>query len=99
MALDKGKATKILSKSFVENNANITIEDAQELMVRAEQKIREIKEEANNDSNLSAARQVVKDLLSAYSAAKKYEEAKINFLLDRIVEIEGQLAEDKANDK
>jgi len=93
MALDKGKASKMLSKSFVENHANTTLEEAQALIANAEQKIREIKEEAAADTNLSAARQVVKDLATAYSAAKKVEEAKISFLLDRIAEINEQLTD------
>jgi hypothetical protein len=77
-----------LSKSFVENHENVTEDVASELIVRAEQKIKEIKEEKAADAKLAAAKEIAKDLNSAYNAAMAYEHAKIDFLLEKIEEIQ-----------
>jgi hypothetical protein len=79
---------KTLSKSFVDNHENISEDVAGELIVKAEQKIREIEEEKAADEKLTAAKQIVKDINSAYSSAVKYERAKISFLLEKINEIQ-----------
>jgi len=79
---------KVLSKSFVDNHENVNQDVASDLIVKATQKIREIKEERAADGKLEQARQIVKDLNSAYTAAIKYEQAKIHFLLEKIQEIE-----------
>jgi len=79
---------KVLSKSYVDNHENITEDAAADLIVKAEQKIREIKDEKKADEKLTQAQQIVKDLNSAYNAAIKYEYAKINFLLEKIEEIQ-----------
>lgn len=88
MSVNKGKATKILSQSFVENNSNISEDQAGELIVKAEQKIKLLEEERFNDEKLSAAKQIAKDLNAGYSSAIKYERAKIGFLLEKIEEIQ-----------
>lgn len=79
---------KVLSKSFVDNHENINEDVAGELIVRAEQKIKEIEEERAADERLMAAKQIVKDINSAYSSALKYEKAKISFLIEKINEIQ-----------
>lgn len=79
---------KTLSKSFVDNHESINEDDAAQMIVNAEQKIRQIKEEKVADEKLAAARQIVKDLGAAYSAAIKYEQAKIDFLVEKINEIQ-----------
>lgn len=79
---------KTLSKSFVDNHENVNADVAADLVVRASQKIREIKEERASDEKLAQAKQIVKDLNSAYTATIKYEQAKIDFLLEKIQEIE-----------
>lgn len=79
---------KVLSKSFVDNHENIDEDTAGSLIVSAEQKIKEIKEERAADDKLTAARQIVKDINTAYSSAIKYEEAKIQFLLSKLEEIQ-----------
>ena len=79
---------KVLSKSFVDNHENVNQDVASDLIVKATQKIREIKEERAADGKLEQARQIVKDLNSAYTAAIKCEQAKIDFLLEKIQEIE-----------
>jgi hypothetical protein len=80
---------KILSKSFVDNNDSVNEDQAGILIVQAEQKIKEIREEKAADEKFAAAKQIVKDISSAYSSAEKYEHAKIQFLLERIEEIQG----------
>jgi hypothetical protein len=79
---------KVLSKSFVDNHENVTEDVAADLIVKAEMKVKEIKEERAADGKLEQARQIVKDLNSAYSSAIKYEQAKIAFLLEKIEEIQ-----------
>ena len=82
-------ARKVLGNAFVENNEDVNEDVAAELIVRAEQKIKEIEEERAADERLAAARNIVKDLNGSYTSAIKYEKAKINFLLDKIAEIQG----------
>jgi hypothetical protein len=82
-------AKKVLSKSFVDNHEDVNEDTAAQLIIEAEQKIKEIEEEKAADEKLVAARQIVKDINSAYSSAVKYERAKINFLLEKINEIQG----------
>ena len=79
---------KVLSKAFVDNHENVTEDVAGELIVKAEQKLKEIKEERNADDKLRAAKEIMKDLNSAYTSAIRYEEAKIDFLLEKIEEIQ-----------
>ena len=88
MSIRKGKAVKILSKSFVENHSEISEDEAQVLVVKAEQKIRILVEEQRNDAKLNAAKQIAKDLSAGYTSALQYEKAKIAFLLDKIDELQ-----------
>jgi len=78
-----------LSQSFVDNAENLNEDEAMALLVEAEQKLRQIKEERNADEKLTAAKNIVKDLNAGYSSAMSYEKSKINFLLDKIAEIQG----------
>jgi hypothetical protein len=88
---------KVLSKSFVDNNENIDEDAAGALIVQAEQAIKEINEERATNEKLTAAKQIVKDINSAYSSATKYERAKIQFLLEKIEEIQnGEVNPDSA---
>jgi hypothetical protein len=77
-----------LSQSFVENHENISEDVAADLIVKAEQKVKAIKEERAADEHLAQAKQIAKDLNMAYSNAIKYEQAKIDFLLEKIAEIQ-----------
>lgn len=78
----------VLSKSFVDNNANVNEDQAMEMIVRATQKIKELEDERNGDEKLTAAKQIAKDLSAGYSSAIKYEKAKISFLLEKLEEIQ-----------
>jgi phosphoglycerate-specific signal transduction histidine kinase len=93
MAIDLGKAKKILSQSFLEENASINEDEAAQLIVKAEQTVKALTEEMEADEQLSAAKQVVKDLQGAYKSALAYEHAKIRFLLEKIDEIRGENAD------
>ena len=88
MAVKQGKAKNVLNKTFIEDHKDISEDRAAELVVRSEQKIRDLRDEQKNDDKLNAARQIVKDLGAGYSSAIKYEQAKINYLLERIDEIQ-----------
>ena len=88
MSLDYGKAKKILSSAFLENNENVSEDEAASLVVKAEMMIKGLREEKSEDEQLVAAIQVKKDLESGYNNAIKYEEAKIQYLLAKIEEIQ-----------
>jgi hypothetical protein len=79
---------KVLSKSFVDNHENVTEDVAADLIVKAEMKMKDIKEERAADGKLEQAKQIVKDLNGAYNSTIKYEQAKIAFLLEKIEEIQ-----------
>lgn len=81
-------SNKSLSQSFVDNHESVTEDVAGQLIVEATQKVREIEQEREADERLTAAKQIVKDINSAYTSAIKYERAKINFLLEKIQEIQ-----------
>lgn len=82
-------ARKVLGKSFVDNNDAVSEDVAADLIVKAEQKIKEIEEERSADEKLAAAKNIVKDLNGSYTSAIKYEKAKIQYLLEKIQEIQG----------
>jgi hypothetical protein len=88
MAVDLGKAKKILSQAFLENNDNVNEDDAAAMVVKSEMQIKALREEMAADEKLSAAIQIAKDLKTGYSNAIKYEEAKIQYLLAKIEEIQ-----------
>lgn len=77
-----------LSQSFVDNAKDLNEDEATALIVEAEQKIRTIKEERAADDKLNAAKSIAKELGAGYNSAINYEKAKINFLLDKIAEIQ-----------
>lgn len=88
MAKSSKSPTKALSKSFVDNHEDIHEDMAAELIVKAAQTIRTIEEERAADEKLAAAKSIVKDLNAAYSSTIQYERAKIQFLLEKITEIQ-----------
>jgi triosephosphate isomerase len=88
MAVDIGKAKKVLNQAFLDNVSDIAEDEAADLIVKSEQKLRDLRNEMANDEDLLGAQQVVKDLKGAYTSAIKYEEAKISHLLEKIDEIQ-----------
>lgn len=83
-----GRAEKVLSKTFLDNVKNLSEDEIGELVLKAELKMKEIKEEEEADEKLASARQIVKDLSQSYKAAKAYEAAKIQFLIEKLSEIQ-----------
>lgn len=79
---------KVLSKSFVENHENVNEDVAADLIVKAEIKIKDLREDRAANEKLAQAKQIVKDLNAGYSSSIKYEQAKISFLLEKIEEIQ-----------
>jgi hypothetical protein len=77
-------SNKVLSSSFVENNQDISEDEAMEKLTQCELTIRDLLEEKNNDDKLNAAKQIAKDLSAGYNSAVNYEKAKIQFLLEQI---------------
>lgn len=75
-----------LSNAFLENNQSISKERAHDLIVKSEVEIRKLKESMAQDEKLAAAQSIVKDIKGGYSSAIKYEEAKIQFLLEKLEE-------------
>ena len=88
MAVNLGKAKNTLSKTWSENVRDISEDEASAMVVRAEQKIRDILDEQAADDKLNAAKQIVKDLNAGYSSIVSLEKAKIRHLLERIQEIQ-----------
>lgn len=88
MALDLGKAKKILSQAFLENNTDVNEDSAAAMVVKSEMQIKALREEMGADEKLAAAVQITKDLKTGYNNAIKYEEAKIQYLLAKIEEIQ-----------
>lgn len=84
MSVKSNKTNTKLSNSFIENHKDINEDEAIEKVTSCSIIIKELEETKKNDAKLKAAREIAKDLSSAYSAAIKYEKAKIQFLLERI---------------
>ena len=80
---------KVLTESYVSNRKNLTEEDAEKELVQAEFEIKNILHEKDNNQQLQAAKEIVKDLVSGFGSAVKYEKAKIEFLLEQIENIRG----------
>ena len=78
---------KVLSDSYVSTRTNITEQDAEKELISAEFAIKQLAYEKENDTQLNAAKEIVKDLNAGYSSAAKYEKAKIDFLLEKIENI------------
>jgi len=84
-----GKARSILSKSFIENIKDINVDQASEMIIKAEIKIKELKEEQANDEKLNAAKQIVTDLNAGYNSVIRMEQSKIQYLIEQIQDIQG----------
>jgi hypothetical protein len=88
-----GKIENSLSKSFVDSVAALGEEELEQMIVKTEQEIRKIKLEKKNDAKLNSAKDIVKDLSSAYTAAITHNESKKSFLLDKLEELQGDGAD------
>lgn len=87
MAVNKGKAKKILSQAFIDSNAEITEDEALDKIFNSLTNVKDLEEEMKNDDKLNAAQQIVTDLKKGYNSAINNEKAKIAFLRDKIEEL------------
>ncbi len=77
----------ILSSSFVDSNDGVSEDEAIKAITEAEFVIKQLNTDKENDEKLEEAKNIVKDLNAGYTAAAKYEKAKIDFFLDKIESI------------
>lgn len=82
--MSKKNWEKVLSDSFVANNKDITEEEAKNKLIQCQFAIKDINYEKENDDQLNAAKEIVKELNAGYSSAITHEKAKIEFLLEVI---------------
>jgi hypothetical protein len=80
----KTKWEKILTESYVASKADVSEGDAEKELITSEFAIKDLLHEKESDDQLTAAKEIVKDLNAGYSSAVKYEKAKIEFLLEKI---------------
>ena len=78
------KWSKILSDTYVSTNITLSEEEASKKLIEAQFAIKQINEEKEEDTQLSSAREIVKELGAGYAAASKHEKAKVEFLLEVI---------------
>jgi hypothetical protein len=87
MAKKKTNWEKVLTDSWVSNSRTLTEEDAEKQIVGIEFEIKQILHDKEENEELKAAKEIVKDLNAGFSSALKYEKAKIEFLLEHIENI------------
>ena len=83
----KTKWEKVLTESYVASKTDLTETEAEKELITAEFAIKQLLHEKDEDQQLTAAKEIVKDLNAGYSSASKYEKAKIEFLLEKIESI------------
>jgi hypothetical protein len=87
MAKKKNSWDKVLTESWVANSRTLTEEDAEKQIVGIEFEIKQILHDKEENQELKAAKEILKDLNAGFSCALKYEKAKIEFLLEHIENI------------
>lgn len=78
------KWEKVLSDTYVSNNKSLTEEEAKAKLIEAQFELKKIFAEKEDDDQLNAAKEIVKELNAGYNAAAKHEKAKVDFLLEVI---------------
>lgn len=78
------KWEKILSETYVSANLDLSEEEAKNKLIEAQFAIKQINQEKEDDQQLTAAKEIAKELSAGYSAASKHEKAKVEFLLEVI---------------
>jgi hypothetical protein len=78
------KWEKILSDTFVSNNLNLSEAEAEKALINSQFQIKDLMTEREDDQQLNAAKEIVKDLNAGYSSVITMEKAKIEFLLEVI---------------
>lgn len=77
---------KILTDTYVSDRVRITEDEAIKELTNSEFVIKQLNHDKEEDEELQAAKAIAKDLNAGYTAAVKYEKAKIDFLLEKIEE-------------
>jgi vacuolar-type H+-ATPase subunit I/STV1 len=75
------KASKVLTTTFKDACKDMSEDDLNAEVAKAMQRMRLLKEEMEADEKLMAAKAIVKDLNEAFSATRKYETARVDYLL------------------
>lgn len=88
MSVNIGSAKSVLSETFIKDADEISEDGAMEAIVKASIEIKDLEEEKDNDDQLNAAKVIVKDLNSGYTAAIRHNKAKIRHLIGKIEEIQ-----------
>lgn len=78
------KWEKVLSETFVSNNLNLSEEEAKAALIDSQFQIKDLLIEKEEDQQLNAAKEIVKDLNAGYNSVVAMEKAKIEFLLEVI---------------
>lgn len=78
------KWEKLLSETFVSNNINLSEEEAKQKLIDSQFQIKDLLQEKEDDEQLNAAKEIVKDLNAGYNSVITVEKAKIEFLLEVI---------------
>lgn len=78
------KWEKLLSETFVSNHLNLSEEEAKQKLIDAQFQIKGLLQDKDEDQQLTAAKEIVKDLNAGYNSALAVEKAKIEFLLEVI---------------
>ena len=78
------KWEKLLSETFVSNNLNLSEEEAKTKLIEAQFQIKSVFQDKEEDEQLNAAKEIVKDLNAGYNSVLAVEKAKIEFLLEVI---------------
>lgn len=78
------KWEKVLSETFVSNNINLSEEEAKTKLIDAQFQIKALLTDKEEDEQLNAAKEIVKDLNAGYNSTIAHEKAKIEFLLEVI---------------
>lgn len=78
------KWEKLLSDTFVSNNLNLSEDEAKSAIIDSQFQIKSLLSDKEEDDQLNAAKEIVKDLNAGYSSALAHEKAKIEFLLEII---------------
>jgi membrane-bound ClpP family serine protease len=78
------KWEKTLSETFVSNNINLSEEEAKQKLIDSQFQIKDLLEEKEENQQLNAAKEIVKDLNAGYNSVITMEKAKIEFLLEVI---------------
>ena len=91
---DNNKWSKVLTESWVNNNRNLTEAEATAELLKSQFEIKKTLLDKEDNTQLTAAKEIVSDLNAGYSSVVKYEKAKIEFLLE-LIESARSLNKDK----